>query len=175
MSLLTTPTQTAKATRVINMVYAVIVVLFLLDSLTDFEIKNQGIKTFTYFGFGVGAVLTFIWNIVAMRTFKKKIVFSAAPMVIIILIIIIGPLKLLFASAAWHTQTIRYQHVNSSIRRIESQMQSVGAFGYNTRSVEVFYLTPIFMIIDSVPDDVDNNTDWVRVDIDANELGLKGG
>ena len=98
MSLLTTPTQTAKATRVINMVYAVIVVLFLLDSLTDFEIKNQGIKTFTYFGFGVGAVLTFIWNIVAMRTFKKKIVFSAAPMVIIIIIIIIGPHQLLFDS-----------------------------------------------------------------------------
>jgi len=52
-------------------------------------------------------------------------------------------------------------------------MQDVGALGYNNRTVEVFYLTPFFMITSEVPSDIDKRVEWVKVDKDVNELGLK--
>lgn len=52
-------------------------------------------------------------------------------------------------------------------------MQDMGALGYHKRTVEVFYLTPYFMITSEVPNDIDKRVEWVRVDIDVNELGLK--
>ncbi len=51
-------------------------------------------------------------------------------------------------------------------------MQDVGAFGYNKRTVEVFYLTPLFMITSEVPNDIDKRVEWVKVDEDVNELEL---
>lgn len=52
-------------------------------------------------------------------------------------------------------------------------MQDVGALGYNKRTVEVFYLTPLFMITSEVPNDIDKRVEWVKADKDVNELGLK--
>lgn len=52
-------------------------------------------------------------------------------------------------------------------------MQDVGAFGYNKRTVEVFYLTPLFMITSEVPTDIEKRIEWVKVDKEVNELGLK--
>ncbi len=52
-------------------------------------------------------------------------------------------------------------------------MQDVGALGYNKRTVEVFYLTPLFMITSEVPTDIDKRVEWVKVDKDLNELELK--
>jgi len=54
-------------------------------------------------------------------------------------------------------------------------MQDVGAFGYNKRTVEVFYLTPLFMITGEIPNDEEKRIDWIKVDKYVNELGLKGG
>jgi len=52
-------------------------------------------------------------------------------------------------------------------------MQDVGALGYNKRTVEVFYLTPYFIITNQVPSDIDKRVEWVKVDKDVNELELK--
>lgn len=52
-------------------------------------------------------------------------------------------------------------------------MQDVGALGYNKRTVEVFYLTPLFIIISEAPNDIEKRVEWVKVDKDVNELGLK--
>lgn len=52
-------------------------------------------------------------------------------------------------------------------------MQDIGALGYNERTVEVFYLTPLFMITSEVPSDIDMRVEWIKVDKDVNELGLK--
>ena len=52
-------------------------------------------------------------------------------------------------------------------------MQDVGALGYNKRTVEVFYLTPIFMTTSEVPNDIDRRVEWVKIDKDINELGLR--
>ncbi len=82
-------------------------------------------------------------------------------------------MKILFSSGAWRTQTILYQNGHLSFKTVEFQMQDVGALGYNKRTVEVFYLTPLFMITSEVPTDIDKRVEWVKVDKDLNELELK--
>ncbi len=52
-------------------------------------------------------------------------------------------------------------------------MQDVGALGYNKRTVEVIYLTDLFMIVNPVEKDIDKRVEWTKVDKEVNELGLK--
>ena len=82
-------------------------------------------------------------------------------------------MKILLSSGAWRTQTILYQNGHLSLKTVEFQMQDFGALGYNKRTVEVFYLTPFFMTTSEVLNDIDKRVEWVKVDKDVNELGLK--
>ncbi len=95
------------------------------------------------------------------------------PTAILILILIVGPIKLYFSTGAWRTQTILYQNGHLTFKTVEFQMQDIGTFGYNKRTVEVFYLTPQFIITSEVPTDIDKRIEWVKVDKEINELGLK--
>ncbi|MBN9294545.1 MAG: hypothetical protein J0G96_11260 [Flavobacteriia bacterium] len=52
-------------------------------------------------------------------------------------------------------------------------MQDIGTRGYNNRTVEVIYLTPLFMLTKEVPNDIDKRVEWIKVEKDVNELGLK--
>ncbi|MBU1719094.1 MAG: hypothetical protein KKA07_08465 [Bacteroidetes bacterium] len=52
-------------------------------------------------------------------------------------------------------------------------MQDIGAFGYNKRTVEVIYQTDLFMIVSPVETDIDERVEWLKIDKDVNELGLK--
>ena len=54
-------------------------------------------------------------------------------------------------------------------------MQNIGAFGYNKRKVEVFYLTKYFMITKEFDSNIEKDLNWEKVDIDVNENNLKGG
>ena len=150
-----------------------IVLLFLLDGLTSFDIKSHEIKTFVYFGVVVGIPLTLIWNSFASKTKTKRIIWTVFPAIMLVFILIVGPMKIMFSTGAWRTQTILYQNGHLSFKTVEFQMQDVGAFGYNKRTVEVFYLTPLFMITSIIPNDIEKRVEWVKVDKDVNEFGLK--
>lgn len=52
-------------------------------------------------------------------------------------------------------------------------MQDIGARYYNRRTVEVIYLTPLFMMTKKVPDGIDKRVEWQKVDKGVNELELK--
>jgi hypothetical protein len=162
-----------RTTKILNIIYGLTVALFLLDSLTSFDIKSQDLKTFVYIGLLIGTPLTLIWNAVTIKPRNRKIIWTILPTAILIFILIIGPMKLYFSTGAWRTQTILYQNGHLTFKTIEFQMQDVGTFGYNKRTVEVFYLTPLFMITSEVPTDIDKRIEWVKVDKDVNELGLK--
>ena len=82
-------------------------------------------------------------------------------------------MKILFSTGAWRTQKFLYQNRHLSFKTVEFQMQDIGALGYNKRTVEVFYLTPFFMTTSEVPNDIDIKVEWVKVDKEVNELGLK--
>lgn len=162
-----------KLTIIINVVYSLILLLFLLDNLKSFDIKNQAIKSFVYFGFLIESPLILIWNLFLLKTKSIRIIGTVLPAIILILVILSGPNKILFRIGAWKTQTILYENGHLRFKTIEIQMQDIGALGYNKRTVEVFYLTKLFMIIKDPPRDIDSKVEWIKVDNDINELKLK--
>jgi len=109
----------------------------------------------------------------ALKSGRKKVLGLTLPILTLILIFILGPLKIVFAAGAWQTQTVEYQNRHLSFNRVEFQMQDIGTLGYHRRTVQVLYLTPLFMITSSVPQDIDKDSDWIKVDKEVNELGLK--
>jgi hypothetical protein len=121
----------------------------------------------------IGTPLTLLWNFFAIKTKPKRIIWTVFPTIILILILIVGPMKIMFSKGAWQTQTILYQNGHLSFKTVEFQMQDVAALGYNNRTVEVFYLTPLFMITSKVPRDIEKRVEWIKVDKDVNELGFK--
>jgi hypothetical protein len=162
-----------KTTKILNIIYGLTVVFFLLDGLSSFDIKSQSIKSFVYFGLLIGTPLTLLWNFIVIKTKTKRVIGTAFPTIILTLILVVGPMKILFSTGAWQTQTILYQNGHLSFKTVEFQIQDVGALGFNKRTVEVFYLTPFFMTTSEVPNDIDKRVEWVKVDKHVNELGLK--
>ncbi len=158
---------------ILNGIFILTILLFALDGLTSFEIKSQAIKSFTYFGIMMLAPLTLIWNLWTFKTRKWKIIGSTIPTLTLFGILIIGPLKIAFSASAWRTQKVIYQNGHLTFKKVEFQMQDVGALGYNKRTVEVIYLTDLFVIVSPVEKDIDKRVEWVRVDKEVNELGLK--
>lgn len=160
-------------TNVLNIGYGLTVVLFLLDCLPGFDIKSQDLKSFVYIGLLIGTPFTLIWNFYFIRTKTKRVIGIAFPTILLIMIFVIGPVRILFSTGSWKTQTILYQNGHLGFNTIEFQMQDIGALGYNKRTVEVFYLTPFFMTIQDVPAEIEKRVEWVKVDKDVNEHGLK--
>ena len=158
---------------ILDGIFALIILLFILDALTSFEIKSQVIKSFTYFGIMILTPIIILWNLLNIKQRKRKLISSILPILILIGILIIGPLKIVFSSSAWKTQKIIYQSAHLDFKKVEFQMQDVGSLGYNKRTVEVIYLTNLFMIISPVQEDIDNKVEWIKVDKEVNELGLK--
>ena len=161
-----------RVTQILNIIYSLTVVFFLLDSLTNFDIKIQFIKSFIYFGLLFGTPLTLIWNFIFIKQKAKRAIGTLLPTIILTLIFIVGPMKILFSTGAWQTHTFLYQNGHLSFKTVEFQLQDVGALGYNKRTVEVFYLTPFFMIISEVPNNIDKKVEWVKIDKDMNEFEL---
>lgn len=162
-----------QTTKILNLVYCLTVLLFLLDGLTSFDIKNQFLKSFVYFGFLIGTPIILLWNLFVIKTKTKRIIGTIYPTFFLVLILVVGPMKILFSTGTWRTQTILYQSRHLSFKTVEFQMQDVGASGYNERTVEVIYLTTLFMIINEVPSDISKRVEWIKVDKDVNELELK--
>ncbi len=162
-----------RTTKILNIVYCLTVLLFLLDGFESMEIKNQILKRFIYFGLLIETPIILLWNLFAVKTKTKRIIGTIYPTIILVLIFLVHPMKILFHSGAWRTQTILYQNSHLSFKTVEFQMQDIGALGYNRRTVEVTYLSPLFMITNEVPSNIDKRVEWVKIDKDVNELGLK--
>jgi hypothetical protein len=159
--------------RFLNGIFILTICLFILDALTSFEIKSQIIKSFTYFGIIILSPLTLIWNLLNFKTRKMKLIGSIIPVLTLIGILIIGPVKIVLSSSSWKTQKVIYQNGHLNFKKVEFQMKDIGALGYNKRTVEVIYLTNLFMIISPVENDIDKRVEWVKVDCEINELGIK--
>ncbi len=161
-----------RLSKLLNGLYLIIVVFFLMDAISSFEIKSQEIKSFCYLGLILLSPLVLTNTILRKINWKKKLATILLPIVSIIGILTIGPLEFLFSSAAWQTQTIHYQNIHSANKKIEYQMQDVGALGRNQRMVEVHYLTKLFMIVQPVEKDINPGPEWKKVDIEVNEAEM---
>jgi hypothetical protein len=156
----------------LNWLYPIMVGLLLLDNLTPFDIKSQPLKTFVFEGLLFATPVILIFNATVLKG-RQQLAGLALPVLMLAVILIFGPMKLSWASGAWHTETILYKKRNSSFQKVEFQMQDVGALGYNRRTVKVFYLTPFFIITSAVPNGIENDPAWENVNEDVNELQLK--
>jgi hypothetical protein len=137
------------------------------------EIKNQPLKSFVYSGLLFSSLIILTWNLLFIKHTGKKIAAIILPLAALIFIMVIGPMKIEFSKGAWKTQTVLYQNGHLRFKKVEHQMQDVGALGYNQRTVEVLYLTRFFMIVSPVEPDIDTRIEWTKVNKDVNELGLK--
>lgn len=161
-----------KFSVILHSLYAVMIVFFLLDAFTACEIKSQIVKSFAYIGTLIFTPVVLCWNIYFLVYKKRKSVWLVLSALMLVCVFVAGPLKIIFASGAWYTKSILYQHKNYSFRQIEYQIQHADT-GYNNRTVEVFYLTHFFTIISKVPDDVKQRTEWMKVGNEINRLEIK--
>lgn len=158
---------------ILTSLYLLVVVLFLADGLTAFEIKSQLVKYIVYLGFVVLTLVIMAFNLVYQKNGAKKVALLILPLLMLIGIIWAGPMAFVFAASSWSTQTVLYQNQHLSFKKVEFQMQDKGALGYNRRIVEVTYLTDWFMIVTPPDEKLDERSDWIKVDQNVNELGLK--
>lgn len=159
-----------QATKIVNIIYAIIVLIFLIECFTGFDIKNQPLKSFIYFGFLIGMPIILFWNL-----FSKRIILILYPILLLILLIVVNPniihpIRILYASTVWKTFFVFYEHKQNSCRTIEFQMQDIGALGFNRRTVEVINLTTLFRITKELPNDSDiDENEWILVNKEMDE------
>ena len=156
--------------RVVNLIYTVIALLFVADVFTSFQIKHEGIKVLVYYGVLFSTPLILLSNYLFL---KPRFISTAIPVIMLIFVFTIGPTTILFSSSAWKTQTILYQNRQLKFKKIEVQMKDQGALGVDKRTVKVTYLTDLFMIADMVPQDIHQKIEWAEVNIHNNEVGIK--
>ena len=162
--------------KISNGIYILTVVIFLLDSFTNFDIKNQTLKNLVYFGLLIETPIILLCNLFIIKEIKQKIIWNIVPIIFQTFIFVINPMKIMFSVGAWQTQEILYENAHLSFKTIEFQMQNKGAFGYNKRIVEVFYLTDFFTLskeISTAEIDKGLGIEWVKVNKEMNELQIK--
>ncbi len=152
----------------LNSFYALILLLFLHDVFTALEISNQFLKSFVYIGLPHASVILAICNLVLLKSMAARLIGMLLPaLVIVILFLNVDLLQLLFATGAWETEVVEYEHLTSG-EAIEYQLQDMGGLGYNNRTVKVTHLTGLFMIVSEVPRNIGENPEWVKVNRPVN-------
>ena len=159
--------------KTFQFLYLFIVILFVLDLFPFFDIKNQILKSICYFGILIGALIILINSILTFQKNWMKISGILLPLLFLVMILSAGVLNFTNSTSSWKTQTIEYEHAHSNSLKIEFQMQNVGAFGYNKRTVKVFYLSDLFMIISEIPKNIETKIEWKKVNKSVNEHELK--
>lgn len=77
---------------------------------------------------------------------------------------IVGIIFTLFlAPYGWETYSVVYEHNHLSFKKIEFQMKDVGAKGFQRRTVEVIYLTPLFMIVHPIDEEAVDTLEWRKL------------
>ena len=143
---------------------------YVLDRNEILEIKHQGFKSFVYFGIIILSFFSIVFIFLSFEKLKLKILFSILPIITFLHILNFGMLRTIFCSSAWKTQIIIYQNKLDSSKKVEFQMLDIGFAGYERRTTEVNYITDWFFI--SKEEGI-YNSDWKKVNMEVNELGLK--
>jgi len=154
----------------LNCIYIIIVLLFISDWFTNFEIKSEGLKLFVQYGTLFATVPILIWNYTVS---KPRFISISIPVIMLIVIFIIGSTKILFSMSVWKTQTVLFENGHLKFMTIEHQKKDFGALGYNDRTVKVTNIGGLFMIINKIPDNIETKIEWIEVNRYINEQGIK--
>lgn len=162
--------------KILNVIFALLLlclIIFCLDEWSSLDIKSEWLKKLIYRNLIISPIVLLFINKWALNK-AKKISILALSCLIIVATLYLGIFNFIFPPSAWKTQTVIYKYKNSKNKTIEYQMQNIGARGYNKRTVKVqYFLLKTFMITDADYRS-DDDADWIKVNVDKNELGLKG-
>ena len=114
--------KTTKSIILINILYALVVFLFINDAIMFIEIKSQTLKHIVYYGVLIGSPLLLIINIFFFKTRYKKLKALFLPASVIIFILFISPLKIIYHAPAWNTIQVLE---NKNGKRYEFQKQDM--------------------------------------------------
>ncbi|MCJ8289496.1 MAG: hypothetical protein HRT58_07505 [Crocinitomicaceae bacterium] len=161
---------------IVNSIYLFLAILFITDNLELLEVKTAFLKNFVHFGVLISTPIILFLNLTFIRVRKWNIRIAVGTFLVCSTMGFIlsqrSFLGYLFSTSDWNTQTLLYQHKIQNNRTIEYQMQDVGALGYNSRTVEVTYLTPWLMMTSELESNP-SSWFWIKVGEDVNELELK--
>jgi 4-amino-4-deoxy-L-arabinose transferase-like glycosyltransferase len=143
---------------------------YLLDKNEILEIKSQNFKSFVYLGLIPLSFFSILFSFFSFNKIKTKFILSFLPTIAIIQILSFGIIKTIYCSSTWKTQTIIYQNKLDKSKKVEFQMMDKGALGYQRRTIEINYFTNWFFISKEFGN---YNSDWEKVTIEINELGMK--
>lgn len=154
----------SRLARPINIIYAVVILLFIADCQPWFDIVWQPLKGFVYAAilFSIPVVLVVNWKLYSNYLVAFIIVAGS------IVLLISSPMILLdiaFSSDAWGMYAVEYVDKNSPGHTIERQVQDVGALGYNNRVVEVYHKNPFFIIVGETLPDTSDHSIWIPVNL----------
>lgn len=160
----------------LNVFYIVLAVLFITDNFELLEVKTAFLKNFVHFGAIISTPILLFLNLAFFRLRKWSIPTGIISFLFCVAFGFVlakrGVLGYLFSTSDWNTQTVHYRHKVQTNRTVEYQMKDVGALGYRSRIVEVFYITPWLMITTELDADPDRLV-WSKTDEYLNELGLR--
>ncbi len=152
------------------------VALFVLDVFGILEIKGEFLKAFIHSGSLLATPIIIAYNFFIRKSRRWNIWIGVTSVFIVLSFCIVvsqrGFLGYLISTESWNTQTVLYEHGHFGSKRIEFQMQDVGALGYNKRCVSVTYITNWFMITEKVDLDKNFGGEWIKVDKNVNELEI---
>jgi len=160
----------------LNIIYILMVVLYVLDVFGFLEIKGESLKAFIHFGTLLTTPIIVIYNLFVRKSKRWNILLVVTAIIIISSFSIVVSrssfLGYLFSTESWNTQTVLYEHGHFGFKRIEFQMQDVGALGYNRRYVKVTYITNWFMVTEEVDPEKNFGAEWTKVHKNVNELNI---
>jgi hypothetical protein len=161
-----------KLTRI---TFYIILLLFLLDVFDLFQTKIGVVKAIIYFAAVILPIPLLIMEFKSNWVLSEPILRKGIPILTIIGLIYLNPLKLIFHTQTWKTQTVDLINKKNGNHKVEFQMKDIGALGYAKRIAEVYYLSNYFYVV--LSENYDNRnftgTDWKRIDKNSNESVLK--
>ncbi len=150
-------------------VFLIATILLLADLITPIEIES--IKLYW--------ALLFISSTITIIYFERLFLNQSNKIISKIFAILFGlfiVIRIIFLwGSDWKTQIIIFQNLHLANRTIEFQLQDIGAFGYKRRTIDKLKLIPFVSFIKEVDENNLDTLTWKKVDIDVNEMGLKGG
>lgn len=145
----------------------------LITWFTNLEFNDRWLELLSIFIFTTGFPFVFFLN--TSNSFTRKSLLISSFVLLGMTAMILRFQEFFYFGDGYKTQTVMYRLKSNPETRVEFQMEDVGAFGYNRRTVEI---TPCFYFFSRLRE-VDENAvypaKWRYVDEEVNEIGFKGG
>jgi hypothetical protein len=148
--------------KVVKIVFLILWVLcalvFIIGVLTPLDFNHRYIMYFTFFIlfngiFSLGFLLT---SFIHPKINNMIVAFLGS-------LILIGSYEFYPSlGKGWETQDILYKQKSNGKNVIAFQMNDMGAFGYDYRTVKILQITPLFQLVSELKK-VEVNNEWEKV------------